>query len=298
MAALDHELITEVNKMLVRECKQVAFQFYGKNTPEWGKPDREQDPYNSYTRADLKLEKIIMSRLSRLGKDYGIIAEESASKERLERRVAPVRPKSGRYWIVDPIDGTFAFRHNIPTWGISVGLIEESQNGIFTSVLGSVYMPCIDTIFYNDNNISYEANNASEKSVQVKIMEPPKIEDLRKNNIVTVGNDKSRIAEFLTDKLRDDMPGSYVAQVLGVAKGQYLGTIMRARIWDMAGCHAVAKDLGVKVYDAETREEVPEFRRSDFIMDDADRYKWKLKRTHIVCYDFAKDLLFSKLRSK
>jgi len=50
----------------------------------------------------------------------------------------------GGRWIIDPIDGTDNYVHNIPNYSISIGY--ENTKGVL--ILGVVYIPCQDEIFY------------------------------------------------------------------------------------------------------------------------------------------------------
>ncbi|MFK8102267.1 MAG: inositol monophosphatase [Saprospiraceae bacterium] len=55
-----------------------------------------------------------------------------------------VQASSGTYqWIIDPLDGTTNFLHQLPVFGISVALLEEGQ-----LILGVVYEPNRDECFY------------------------------------------------------------------------------------------------------------------------------------------------------
>jgi len=68
-------------------------------------------PLDLVSRADRELEAMIASRLRRAFPDDGILGEEGGH--------APSR--SGRTWVLDPIDGTFNFVRGGPEWGVSIG---------------------------------------------------------------------------------------------------------------------------------------------------------------------------------
>jgi myo-inositol-1(or 4)-monophosphatase len=48
----------------------------------------------------------------------------------------------GYYWVIDPLDGTTNFLHQLPIYAVSVGLIKNKQ-----SILGLVYEPNRDEMF-------------------------------------------------------------------------------------------------------------------------------------------------------
>lgn len=69
------------------------------------------------TEADREVERLIVDRLRTLFPDDGIVGEEGAA--------APSR--SGRNWVVDPIDGTFNFVRGSDQWSVSIGLFDGRQ---------------------------------------------------------------------------------------------------------------------------------------------------------------------------
>ena len=46
------------------------------------------------------------------------------------KRKARLEGRSGRRWIVDPIDGTFAFVHGVPFYGVLIALEIESEMSV------------------------------------------------------------------------------------------------------------------------------------------------------------------------
>ncbi|MBI3209759.1 MAG: inositol monophosphatase [Candidatus Solibacter usitatus] len=69
------------------------------------------------TIADRESEKLIVSVLSEAFPDDGFLGEEGAAGE----------ARSGRRWIIDPIDGTRDFARGSPLWSVLIGLEENDQ---------------------------------------------------------------------------------------------------------------------------------------------------------------------------
>lgn len=69
------------------------------------------------TAADRDVERHIERRLRDVFPDDGIHGEEGAS----------TRGRSGRVWVVDPIDGTFNFVRGGEQWAVSIGLYEGGR---------------------------------------------------------------------------------------------------------------------------------------------------------------------------
>ncbi|WP_225333588.1 inositol monophosphatase family protein [Halomicrobium urmianum] len=56
-------------------------------------------------------------------------------------------PEDGNAWIIDPIDGTTNFVHEIPLWTTSVGLVRDG-----TLTAGVSVAPALDHVFYADES--------------------------------------------------------------------------------------------------------------------------------------------------
>src|SRR5215211_6880402 len=83
------------------------------------------------TIADREAESYLRRQIAERYPDDGIVGEEEGE--------SPGR--SGRRWIVDPIDGTFAFVHGVPFYGVLIGLEIEGELS-----LGVINIPALDEI--------------------------------------------------------------------------------------------------------------------------------------------------------
>jgi histidinol phosphatase-like enzyme (inositol monophosphatase family) len=63
--------------------------------------------------------------------DDGILGEEEGES----------RGRSGRRWIIDPIDGTFAFVHGVPFYGVLIGVELQGEMRV-----GVINIPAVDEI--------------------------------------------------------------------------------------------------------------------------------------------------------
>lgn len=69
------------------------------------------------TAADREVERFIAARLGEVFPDDGIHGEEGTAAS----------GRSGRIWVVDPIDGTFNFVRGGDQWAVSIGLFEAGR---------------------------------------------------------------------------------------------------------------------------------------------------------------------------
>jgi myo-inositol-1(or 4)-monophosphatase len=74
--------------------------------------------------ADRDAEALIEEMLRDERPDDGLLAEEGSERE----------GRSGRRWVVDPLDGTTNFLYGLPAWGVSVA-IEDAQGSLAGVVL-------------------------------------------------------------------------------------------------------------------------------------------------------------------
>jgi len=115
------ELAVEAGKLTLKYFQQRSL-----------KVERKRDK-SPVTEADKQAEKLIRSRLSKAFPKDGFLGEESGEKP----------SKSGRRWVIDPIDGTKSFIHGVPLYGNMIGL--EANGDV---LLGVVNFPALNQIYY------------------------------------------------------------------------------------------------------------------------------------------------------
>ncbi len=88
--------------------------------------------------ADHAAEELIVRRLRALRPDDGLIGEEGAAQD----------SRSGRTWVIDPVDGTYNFLSGVPFWCSAVALAErESPEDHWQPLLGAIYHPDADELW-------------------------------------------------------------------------------------------------------------------------------------------------------
>jgi myo-inositol-1(or 4)-monophosphatase len=71
------------------------------------------------TEVDRASERAIVALLEAETPDVAVLAEEEGNR--------PGAGDEGRYWVVDPLDGTTNFVHGFPVVGVSVALVDEGR---------------------------------------------------------------------------------------------------------------------------------------------------------------------------
>jgi len=98
---------------LAEAARPLALAHFRAGVRAVAKPGLEFDPV---TAADREIEAAIRARLAELRPDDGVLGEEEAA----------TASRSGRTWVIDPIDGTRAFIAGLPTWCVLIALQDET----------------------------------------------------------------------------------------------------------------------------------------------------------------------------
>ena len=117
---------------IVRELRDIALAAGAAimNVYESDFDIRSKDDRSPVTDADERAEGIIVTRLAELTPGIPVVAEESVTAGNV-----PHIPE-GRFWLVDPLDGTREFISRNGEFTVNIGLIESGR-----PALGVVYVP-------------------------------------------------------------------------------------------------------------------------------------------------------------
>ena len=85
------------------------------------------------TDADRAVETAIREALATHRHTDGLVGEEFGSD----------KGTSGRYWVIDPIDGTKNFMRGVPTWATLIALVQVDSAGIEEVVVGIASAPAL-----------------------------------------------------------------------------------------------------------------------------------------------------------
>ena len=136
----------EINKLVnftiktAKSAGAILLKYYGKELLI-----KKKSNYNDLvTQADLESEKFILNKIKSKYPEHDIISEETNSGT----------INSSFRWIIDPLDGTTNFAHNLPIFAVSIGL-QYKEN----TILGVVYNPVVDKCFYATHKNGAFCNN-------------------------------------------------------------------------------------------------------------------------------------------
>jgi len=127
--------LQNITQQLVQIAKD-AGAFIRQERRSFSRDDIEyKDVNNLVSYVDKETEKQVVAALRQLVPEAGFITEEGTTGEQADR--------TGLNWIIDPLDGTTNFIHNLPLYCVSIGLVQGTQ-----SLAGVVYDGTRDECFF------------------------------------------------------------------------------------------------------------------------------------------------------
>jgi histidinol-phosphatase len=114
---------------IAREAGDITLAYFGRDDLAI---ERKEDD-SPVTLADRQAEEHLRKRIAEIFPNDGIFGEECEERS----------GQSGFRWILDPIDGTKSFIHQVPVYGTLIGLEHEGK-----SVLGIIRIPALDECVY------------------------------------------------------------------------------------------------------------------------------------------------------
>ncbi len=191
---------------------------------------------------DLELEKKYSEYLKDMFPDIPIMGEE-LSPEVISSNY------QGKYWAIDPIDGTVNYSRNLPEYGSSLALV---QNGI--PIACGLCFPHLNEIytatheggaFLNGKRINVSPTQTENRAIAA-------YGDFSIGDNYELKNQiKAKYIEKLANKvLRVRMPGTAALQLAWVASGKIdISITFGNKPWDVQGGVLLVKEAGGLVFD-------------------------------------------------
>jgi myo-inositol-1(or 4)-monophosphatase len=191
-------------------------------------------PTNLVTEMDARAEALILSMLGQAFPDDAILSEETGSHP----------GRSGRRWIIDPLDGTTNYAHGLPIFAVSIALEVERR-----VTVGVVYDPNMDELFsaergagawVGDTRLAVSATPVLDEALLATGF-PYNIRETRDTNLPEYGafSLKARAVRRL---------GSAVLYLSWLAAGRLDGYWeLRVGAWDVAAGSLFVEEAGGRV---------------------------------------------------
>lgn len=188
------------------------------------------------TLMDQRAEAFIVTEIKKHRPDDAILGEEGANQS----------GTSGLQWVIDPIDGTVNYLHEIPLWCVSIGLVEESTG---QGMAGVVYVPVLDQMYISSRGLGAWVIERGEPR-ELRVSE---CDDLGQALIGTGFGysstrraNQARVLQEVLPKVADIRRlGSCAVDLCLVAEGVLDGYYERGvNAWDHAAGELIAREAG------------------------------------------------------
>lgn len=193
-------------------------------------------PTNLVTEMDARVEELIVSRLAAAFPHDAVLAEERGASA----------GRSGRRWIIDPLDGTTNFAHRFPVYAISIGV--ECGNELLAGV---VYDPSRDELFTGEAGRGAFLNGRSvtvsmTAELDAALLVTGFAYDIRE----TPKNNLDHFARFALTAQGVRRTGSAALDLCYVAAGRFDGFWeVKLNPWDMAAGVLIVREAGGRITD-------------------------------------------------
>ena len=203
-----------------------------------------KDDASPVTQADLRASNIIKEMLRETGLPF--VSEED---------LPPDRSQFGRYWLVDPLDGTAEFVKRNGEFTVNIALIENQR-----PVLGVIYAPVTDQLWWNDEQYGVRHCERSEAihlspSVDCFVANAPRNDGRPYTVLVSRSHRTPEVDEYINKVLRPvhpdlviDSQGSSLkfARLVDGTADVYV-CYSKTKEWDTAAADAILTAAGGKV---------------------------------------------------
>jgi histidinol-phosphatase len=199
------------------------------------------------TDADRAVETAIREALATHRQTDGLVGEEFGSD----------KGSSGRYWVIDPIDGTKNFMRGVPTWATLIALVQVDAAGNEEVVVGVATAPALArrwaaakghgaTVRFNsgNNDLSEEFDAPIEKKISVSKISSLSDASISYSDFVGWGDRLEPFQKMLAGAWRTRGIGDFWSHML-VAEGAVDVAIEPSlALWDMAALDIIVREAG------------------------------------------------------
>ena len=201
------------------------------------------------TDADRAVETAIREALATHRQTDGLVGEEFGSD----------KGTSGRYWVIDPIDGTKNFMRGVPTWATLIALVNVDSSGIEEVIVGIASAPALARrwsaakghgafVRFSSGNIDdlSEDLGASSNEKKISVSKVAKLSDasISYSDFVGWGDRLEPFQKMLANAWRTRGIGDFWSHML-VAEGAVDVAIEPSlAVWDMAALDIIVREAG------------------------------------------------------
>jgi len=201
------------------------------------------------TDADRAVETAIREALATHRHTDGLVGEEFGSD----------KGTTGRYWVIDPIDGTKNFMRGVPTWATLIALVQVDASGVEEVIVGIASAPALARrwsaakgygafVRFTAGNIDelteeFDASS-SEKKISVSKVGALSDASISYSDFVGWGDRLEPFQKMLAHAWRTRGIGDFWSHML-VAEGAVdIAIEPKLAVWDMAALDIIVREAG------------------------------------------------------
>jgi histidinol-phosphatase len=201
------------------------------------------------TDADRAVETAIREALATHRQTDGLVGEEFGSD----------KGTSGRYWVIDPIDGTKNFMRGVPTWATLIALVIVDASGVEEVVVGIASAPALARrwsaakghgafVRFNAGSVDDLSEDletsSNEKKISVSKVRALSDASISYSDFVGWGDRLEPFQKMLANAWRTRGIGDFWSHML-VAEGAVDVAIEPSlAVWDMAALDIIVREAG------------------------------------------------------
>ena len=201
------------------------------------------------TDADRAVETAIREALATHRQTDGLVGEEFGSD----------KGTSGRYWVIDPIDGTKNFMRGVPTWATLIALVQVDASGVEEVVVGIASAPALARrwsaakghgafVRFDSGNIDELSDDfdgvSQEKKISVSKVAQLSDASISYSDFIGWGDRLEPFQKMLAHAWRTRGIGDFWSHML-VAEGAVDVAIEPSlAVWDMAALDIIVREAG------------------------------------------------------
>jgi len=191
------------------------------------------------TEADQAAHDLISARLAPLLDGVPILSEE-------DTKGFPGPDASGRYWLVDPLDGTKEFIKKNGEFTVNIALIEGDG-----PALGVVYAPAKEVLYYAADGIGAWKRAASEPARRIQVADEPDAPWRVVGSRSHAGGGMADWLERLGEHEMVPMGSSLKLCLVAEGKADVYPRLGPTSLWDTGAAQAVVEQAGGRVITCE-----------------------------------------------
>lgn len=185
---------------------------------------------------DKETEKTLVKKLSAILPEAGFIAEEGTGE----------KGENALRWVIDPLDGTTNFLHRLPTYSISIALMDDEE-----LLLGVVNEVNLQEVFYAWKGGGAYCNGKKIQVSPINKLESSLVATGFPYNLLNQSDNYFKIIQGFVEKTHGVRRlGSAAIDLAYVACGRFEGYFeFNLKVWDIAAGILIVKEAGGKVCD-------------------------------------------------